>query len=617
MNTSPPAFDAKATLRSIPGKPGVYRMLDEKSCVIYVGKAKNLKKRVSSYFLKNVSSPKTRVMVSHIRDIEITVTHTENEALILENNLIKSLKPRYNVLFRDDKSYPFIYLSSEHDFPRLGVHRGAKKKKGRYFGPYPSAGAVRETLHLLQKIFPVRQCEDSFYNNRSRACLQHQIKRCTAPCVGLISKEDYAEDVNHAIMFLEGKSNVVIEQLIKRMEEASAELAFEKAAHFRDQIANLQRVQEKQYIDSEDGNQDIIAAALASGIACVQIFSIRGGRNLGSKTFYPQNAKNTEPEELLSTFIAQYYLGDAHTQGREIPADIILSHAIESQDVIEQVLKDQSEHSVKLQARPRGQRARWLEMAIQNVNQALQIRLNSHATVLQRYEALQTALELDELPTRMECFDISHTMGEATVASCVVFDEKGPLKADYRRFNIEDITPGDDYAAMKQALLRRYKRLKEGEGKLPDILFIDGGKGQVSQAEDVLEELQINDVMLIGVTKGEGRNPDLDTLYLSASKRKIILPADSPALHLTQQIRDEAHRFAVSGHRNRRAKKRKTSVLEDIEGLGPKRRQQLLKQFGGLQEVTRAGIEDIARVPGISKQLAKKIYDTFHMSNEK
>lgn len=617
MNTSPPDFDAKAALRSIPEKPGVYRMLDEKSCVIYVGKAKNLKKRVSSYFLKNVSSPKTRVMVSHIRDIEITVTHTENEALILENNLIKSLKPRYNVLFRDDKSYPFIYLSSEHDFPRLGVHRGAKKKKGRYFGPYPSAGAVRETLHLLQKIFPVRQCEDSFYNNRSRACLQHQIKRCTAPCVGLISKEEYAEDVNHAIMFLEGKSNVVIEQLIKRMEEASAELEFEKAAHFRDQIANLQRVQEKQYIDSEDGNQDIIAAALASGIACVQIFSIRGGRNLGSKTFYPQNAKNTEPEELLSTFIAQYYLGDAQTQGREIPADIILSHAIENQELIEQVLKEQSEHSVKLQARPRGQRARWLDMAIQNVNQALQIRLNSHATVLQRYEALQTALELDELPTRMECFDISHTMGEATVASCVVFDEKGPLKADYRRFNIEDITPGDDYAAMKQALLRRYKRLKEGEGKLPDILFIDGGKGQVSQAEDVLEELQINDVMLVGVTKGEGRNPDLDTLYLSASKRKIILPADSPALHLTQQIRDEAHRFAISGHRNRRAKKRKTSVLEGIEGLGPKRRQQLLKQFGGLQEVTRAGIEDIARVPGISKQLAKKIYDTFHMSNEK
>ncbi|MDH5601216.1 MAG: excinuclease ABC subunit UvrC [Gammaproteobacteria bacterium] len=617
MNTSATEFDAKALLRNIPGKPGVYRMLDEKSCVIYVGKAKNLKKRVSSYFLKNISSPKTRVMVSYIRDIEITVTHTENEALILENNLIKSLKPRYNVLFRDDKSYPFIYLSSEHQFPRLGVHRGAKKKKGRYFGPYPSAGAVRETLHLLQKIFPVRQCEDSFYNNRSRACLQHQIKRCTAPCVGLISEKDYADDVNHAIMFLEGKSNVVIEQLIKRMEQASAELEFEKAAHFRDQISSLQRVQEKQYIDSEEGNLDVIAAALSNGLACVQIFSIRGGRNLGNKTFYPQNAKNTEPGELLGTFIAQYYLGDAQTQGREIPPDIILSHEVENQALIEQVLKEQSQHNVKLQANPRGRRARWSEMAIQNVNQALQIRLNSHATVLQRYEALQNALELEEIPTRLECFDISHTMGEATVASCVVFDEKGPLKADYRRFNIEDITPGDDYAAMKQALFRRYKRLKEGEATLPDILFIDGGKGQVSQAEDVLEELQINDVLLIGITKGEGRNPDLDTLYLSASKRKIILPADSPALHLTQQIRDEAHRFAISGHRNRRARKRKTSVLEEIDGLGPKRRQQLLKQFGGLQEVTRAGIDDIARVPGISKQLAKKIYDTFHMNNEK
>jgi excinuclease ABC subunit C len=348
----------------------------------------------------------------------------------------------------------------------------------------------------------------------------------------------------------------------------------------------------------------------------VQIFSIRGGRNLGSKTFFPQNAKNSEPVEILNTFLSQYYLGDAQSQGREIPSDIILSHKIENQELMEQVLKEQSEHAVKLQAKPRGQRARWLEMAEQNVKQALQARLNSHATVLQRYEALQNALQLDEMPTRMECFDISHTMGEATVASCVVFDDKGPLKADYRRFNIENITPGDDYAAMKQALMRRYKRLKEGEAKMPDILFIDGGKGQVSQAEDVLEELQINDVLLIGITKGEGRNPDLDTLYLSASKRKIILPADSPALHLTQQIRDEAHRFAISGHRNRRAKKRKTSVLEGIDGLGPKRRQQLLKQFGGLQEVTRAGIEDMARVPGISKQLAKKIYETFHMDSE-
>ncbi|MDH5660012.1 MAG: excinuclease ABC subunit UvrC, partial [Gammaproteobacteria bacterium] len=474
MATAPTEFDAKAALRNIPNKPGVYRMLDEKGIVIYVGKAKVLKKRVSSYFLKNVSSPKTRVMVSHIRDIEVTVTHTENEALILENNLIKSLKPRYNVLFRDDKSYPFIYLSSEHPFPRLGVHRGAKKKKGRYFGPYPSAGAVRETLNLLQKIFPVRQCEDSFYSNRSRACLQHQIKRCTAPCVGLISKEDYAEDVNHAVMFLQGKSNVVIEQLIKRMEEASQDLNFEKAAHFRDQIANLQRIQEKQYIDSEGGNQDIIAIAIQNGIACVQLFSIRGGRNLGNKTFFPQNAKNSEPAEILSTFIAQYYLGDAQSHGREIPADIILSHEIENKELMEQVLKEQSERNITLQSKPRGQRARWLEMAIQNVQQALKSRLNSHATVLQRYEALQNALELDEMPTRMECFDISHTMGEATVASCVVFDEKGPLKADYRRFNIEDITPGDDYAAMKQALMRRYKRLKEGEAKLPDILFIDG-----------------------------------------------------------------------------------------------------------------------------------------------
>ena len=616
MSETDNSFDARAALRHIPNRPGVYRMLDREGTVIYVGKAKDLKKRVSSYFLKNVSSPKTRVMVTHINDIDITVTHTETEALILENNLIKSLKPRYNVLFRDDKSYPYIFLSSTQKFPRLGLHRGARKQKGRYFGPYPSAGAVRETLSLLQKIFPVRQCEDSFYRNRSRACLQYQIKRCTAPCVGLVTEADYAEDVKHAVMFLEGKSNAVIEQLINRMEQASSELDFEKAAHFRDQIASLQRIQEKQYIDAEGGNQDIIATAIQNGLACVQLFSVRGGRNLGHKTFFPQNARNASIEEVLGTFLTQYYLGDAQTQGRDIPAEIILSHAPENADLLEEVLKVQAGHKVSLQSRPRGQRARWLEMAQQNVLQALQTRLNSHATMLQRYEALQSALELEEMPTRLECFDISHTMGEATVASCVVFDDKGPLKSDYRRFNIENITPGDDYAAMKQALMRRYKRLKEGEGKLPDILFIDGGKGQVSQAEEVLEELQLQGVLLIGVTKGEGRNPDLDTLYLSASKRKIILPADSAALHLTQQIRDEAHRFAISGHRNRRAKARKTSPLEGIAGLGPKRRQQLLKQFGGLQEVTRAGIEDIARVPGISKQLARKIYETFHTESD-
>ncbi|MFK5915484.1 MAG: excinuclease ABC subunit UvrC [Woeseiaceae bacterium] len=609
-------FDAKAALRSIPHKPGVYRMLDKKGIVIYVGKAKDLTKRVSSYFLKNLSSSKTRVMVSHIRDIEITVTHTENEALILENNLIKSLKPRYNVLFRDDKSYPFIFLSIHHNFPRLSLHRGAKNKKGRYFGPYPSAGAVRETLSLLQKIFPVRQCEDSFYGNRSRACLQYQIKRCTAPCVDLIAKEVYAEDVNLAILFLEGKSNVVIEQLIKSMEQASMDLEFEKAALYRDQIASLQRIQEKQYVDSEHGDEDIIATAVKNGLACVQIFSIRGGRNLGNKTFFPINAKNSEPSEILSIFISQYYLGNKEVHNRDIPQNITLSHTIENKDLLEQVLKTQSGHAIKLQPNPRGQRARWLDMANQNVLQALNTRLNSHATTLQRYQELQTVLDLEELPSRMECFDISHTMGEATVASCVVFDEKGPLKSDYRRFNIEDITPGDDYAAMKQALFRRYKRLKEGEAKLPDILFIDGGKGQVSQARDVLEELQLTQVLLIGITKGEGRKADLDTLYLSESKRKIILPPDSAALHLTQQIRDEAHRFAISGHRNRRAKTRKTSVLEGIAGLGPKRRQQLLKQFGGLQEVTRAGIEDMARVPGISKQLATKIYETFHLEND-
>ncbi|MCG6886071.1 MAG: excinuclease ABC subunit UvrC [Proteobacteria bacterium] len=604
-------FDPKAFIKTLPGKPGVYRMRDADGTVIYVGKARNLKNRVSSYFQKNLTSPKTRVLVSRICAIDITVTHTENEALLLEINLIKSLRPRYNVLYRDDKSYPYIFLS-DHTFPRLGVHRGARRAKGRYFGPYPSAGAVRETLNLLQKVFPVRQCEDSFYSHRSRPCLQYQIKRCLAPCVGLVSPERYADDVRHAVMFLEGKSSRVIDELVTCMEEAAQRQEFEQAASYRDQIASLQRIQEKQYISSNGGDLDVIAVAVEQGVGCVQVFTIRDGRNLGNRVWFPKREAGPLDQDdsvtLLDSFLSQYYLSD----GRPVPAEILLSQAPSEPELLEQTLSSESGHKVGLHYRLRGQRARWVKMALQNAQHSLNSRLASQATLLQRYEALQEALDLDEMPQRLECFDISHTMGEATVASCVVFDTNGPLKSDYRRFNITDITPGDDYAAMKQALQRRYRRLKEGEARLPDILFIDGGKGQLSQASDVLEELQITGVQLVSIAKGPDRKPGLETLYLSGQGTELILPADSRALHLIQQIRDEAHRFAITGHRQRRQRKRSTSPLEVIPGLGPKRRQRLLKQFGGLQEVARAGVEDLARVSGISARLAQQIYDAFH-----
>ena len=606
----------KEILKTLPQLPGVYRMYNADGDLIYIGKAINLKKRVSSYFQKTHTDAKTASLVKRIDNIETIVTHTEGEALLLENNLIKEHLPRYNILYRDDKSYPYIYISTDQDFPRLRFHRGARKGKGRYFGPYLSAGAVRETLAIMQKVFSVRQCSESFYKNRSRACLQYQIKRCSAPCVGLVDKATYANEVKHVVMFLEGKSTELNNVLIKQMEQASENLDYETAAGLRDQITNLRRIQEKQYISEGEGDYDVIAAASKSGVSCVQLFMIRGGHNLGNKAFYPKKSASEQTADLINAFLSQHYLGSTATNKQNMPATILIAEEVPDRDVLSELLSEQTGKKIAIRFKVKGSRARWISMAKHNAELAVSSRLATNTSLLKRFEKLREVFSLEETPSRLECFDISHTMGEATVGSCVVFGHDGPIKSDYRRYNIEDITPGDDYAAMQQALMRRYKRLKEGEGKLPDILFIDGGKGQVSQAEAVLEELQINDVMLIGVTKGEGRKADLDTLYLSATQRKIILPADSPALHLTQQIRDEAHRFAISGHRNRRAKKRKTSVLEGIEGLGPKRRQQLLKQFGGLQEVTRAGIEDMARVPGISKQLAKKIYETFHMDSK-
>ena len=613
MSASPKEqFDSKTFLKNLTSRPGVYRMYDADDSVIYVGKARNLKKRVSSYFQKRDSSPKTRALVANIQRIEVTVTHTENEALILENTLIKAHRPRYNILLRDDKSYPYIFLSAD-PFPRLGFHRGKRNRKGRYFGPYPSACAVRESLNLLQKLFPVRQCEESFYRNRSRPCLQYQIKRCTAPCVGLISKEAYQEDVRHAVMFLEGKDNQVIDELVKRMEQASTGLEYEKAAHYRDQIANLRRVLEKQYVMGTGGNLDVIAAVVRNGVGCVQLFFIRSGRNLGNKTFFPHHTGLADVGEILSAFISQYYLASREGKtDKVIPQEILVNQLPDDGKLLAEVLATQCGRKITLTDRVRGDRARWVRMAETNAEQALASHLATKSNLMARFEALQEALSLEAIPQRLECFDISHVMGEATVASCVVFDINGPAKSDYRRFNIDDITPGDDYAAMRQAIMRRFRRLKEGEGKIPDILFIDGGKGQLKQAEEVLEELQVAGVMLIGIAKGPTRKPGLEQLFLSGQESPIILPSDSSALHLIQQVRDEAHRFAITGHRQRRGKKRRMSPLEEIEGLGPKRRQLLLRQFGGLQEVARAGIEDLCRVKGISKQLAQRIYDTFH-----
>ncbi len=611
QNSSKPVFDTEHFLQELTSKPGVYQMLDAAGIVIYVGKAKNLKKRVSSYFRKTGQTPKTQVMVSQIANIEILVTHTESEALLLENNLIKNLKPRYNILLRDDKSYPYIFLSDQDRFPRLAFHRGARKNKGRYFGPFPNGHSVKSSLNLLQKLFPVRQCEDSFYKNRSRACLQYQIKRCSAPCVGLVSEADYAEDVRHTILFLEGKSNQVIDELIKRMDEAAAQLEYEKAALHRDQIVSLRRLQETQYVSNEKGDLDVIAIEYQQGIACIQVFFIRDGLNLGNKSFFPKNARHQTVSELLSAFIAQFYLSSLKTD-RLIPSLILVSHPFEDQALIETVLKEQSGHKVEIRDKVRGERLRWLQMALANAQTALLSRLSNRASVVERFKELQKALNMDTVPERLECFDISHSSGEATVASCVVFDQSGPLKSDYRRFNIDNITPGDDYAAMHQALTRRYIRAAKGDGRLPDLLVIDGGKGQVKQARDVLEELQLNSVRIIGITKGEGRKAEHDTLLLSETNEKVILPSNSKAMHLLQHIRDEAHRFAITGHKTRRAKARKTSQLEKISGLGPKRRQELLKQFGGLQEVARAGVEDLAKIKGISKSLAQKIYDHFH-----
>jgi excinuclease ABC subunit C len=598
-------FEPQSFLKTLVTLPGVYRMLDERGVVLYVGKARNLRRRVSSYFRENQSSTRTRSLVAQIQAIEVTVTHTEAEALILESRLIKEFQPRYNILLRDDKGYPYIHVA-DGDFPRLTLYRGARRGPGRYFGPYPHANAVRDTLNLLQKVFRLRSCEDSFFRARSRPCLQYQIKRCTAPCVGLIDREGYQRYLSDAVLFLEGRSGQVIEDLARRMEAAAAALKFEAAAVYRDQIAELRQIQQRQHVEGESGDLDVVAAVARGGAACVQVFVFRGGRLLGNKAFFPRLPEDEDAGAVLGAFLAQYYLD------REIPAELLVSHELVDAALLAQAFQERTGRRIALVAHPRGERARWLVLARRNAEHALSAHLSSQAGMGQRLEALRDALGLEDVPNRMECFDISHTGGEATVAACVVFGAEGPIKTDYRRYNVEGIAPGDDYAALRQALTRRYTRLREEEGRLPDVLFIDGGKGQLAQAREVLEELQVVGVTAVGVAKGPERKPGLETLFLSGENRPFILPADSAALHLVQQIRDEAHRFAITGHRQRRAKARATSALERIPGIGPKRRQALLRQFGGLKQLARAGVEDIAGVEGISAELAQRIYDAFH-----
>jgi excinuclease ABC subunit C len=603
------SFDSKAFLKAVTGKPGIYRMYNAEGKVLYVGKARNLKKRLQSYFRSSGLSPKTELLVSQIADVDVTVTHTESEALLLENNLIKEYRPRYNVLLRDDKSYPYIYISDKDKYPRIDLHRGARKKPGRYLGPYPNAGAVRETISLLQKTFRIRQCEDSYFRNRSRPCLQYQIKRCTAPCVNLISEQAYRQDIKHTLLFLEGKSSQIVEELVAAMEKAADKKNYEKAASYRDQISNLKTITERQHVSAEKGDIDIIACVTEGGQACIQVFYIRNGLNLGNRSYFPSLPEAMEIADILAAFIPQFYLG------RDIPANLILSTRPTDASLLQNTLSEKAGRKITFSTRVRGERAHFLEMALNNASQALSSRLASRTGLLQRFEALQEVLQLESIPQRLECFDISHTQGEATNASCVVFTQEGPFKNDYRRYNINNITPGDDYAAMRQALQRRYKKTKEDDEevrKLPDLLFIDGGKGQLRQGVEVFDELGINSVLLVGVAKGEGRKAGLEKLVFSDGRADLHLEAESTALHLILQIRDEAHRFAISGHRAQRAKKRTQSPLEDIAGLGPKRRQTLLKFFGGLQGITRAGVEDLAKIPGISSKLAQAIYDQFH-----
>ena len=589
------AFDPKGFVAGLPNLPGVYRMLGPGGDALYVGKARDLKKRVGSYFTKHAASPRIQMMLSQVASVEVTATRSEGEALLLENNFIKSLAPRYNILFRDDKSYPYLMVTG-HRYPRLGFHRGAKDKRNRYFGPFPHAYAVRESIQLLQRVFRLRTCEDTVFENRSRPCLLHQIRRCTAPCTGRIAPEPYAEDVRNAMLFLEGREDDVINNLSDKMKSASEGQRYEEAAAYRDQVRALSRIQARQYVESNRGvDADVVACAFDGGIPCVNLVMIRGGRHVGDRSFFPSNAEGASEQEVIAAFLEQHYLE------QPAPPLVVASQEVEL---------DLPETEVVTPSH--GERRVWLDMARKNALLAIAQRVRDRATQEGRLLALREALGLPEGAQRIDCFDISHTMGEATVASCVVYDRQQMQKSEYRRFNIRGITPGDDYAAMRQVLERRYQRMSADGGRVPDLILIDGGRGQVSAARAALADLGLHQACVVGVAKGPERKPGMEELVLESEERSLELPPSHPGLHLIQQIRDEAHRFAVVGHRARRGKARTTSMLNEIPGIGAKRRQALIEHFGGLRGVQAAAVDDIAKVAGISRPLAERIYRHLH-----
>ena len=599
------AFDSTNLIAGLPHLPGVYRMLDAKQGVLYVGKARDLKKRVASYFQKSDHGPRTQVMLSQVAGVEVTVTRSEGEALLLENNLIKSLAPRYNILFRDDKSYPYLMISGG-PYPRLGFHRGALDRENAYYGPFPSAAAVRESIQLLQKVFRLRTCEDSVFQNRSRPCLLHQIRRCSAPCVGLIGPEEYAADVRNAALFMEGREDDVLSTLAARMQDASDQREYEQAAIFRDQIKALSSVQQTQYVDmAKSADVDAVACVMEGEVACVNLVMVRNGRYLGDRSFFPEHAETHRPDDVVAAFLAQHYL-------QAPPPAVIVIEEEAGTGELAVLLSQQASRPVQIVSRPQAERRAWLEMAARNAELALAQRTRERGTQETRLAAMREALGLAAAVQRIECFDVSHTMGEAPVAACVVYDQLRLRNGEYRRYNITGVTPGDDYGALRSALQRRYEKVTRGEGVVPDLVLIDGGRGQVNAAKEILAELGLSDVYLIGVAKGPERKPGLEELVLADSQRTLRLAKDDPGLHLIQQIRDEAHRFAITGHRARRGKARVTSSLEGIPGIGAKRRRQLLERFGGLRGVAAASVDDLAQVEGISRMLAERIYRELH-----
>jgi len=599
-------FAGKAFSARLPTRPGVYLMRDSEGIALYIGKALNLRKRVASYFDARPKNERIMRMIARIAVIEVSLTRTEGEALLLENEWIKSLKPRYNILLRDDKSYPWIVMSSAHEFPRIAFHRGARDKTKRYFGPYPSAGSVRHSINLIQKLFRIRNCEDSYFSHRNRPCLQYQIRRCTAPCVGFVSSQDYALQVDDATLFLQGKSQKVLTRLIARMEHAAHEQEYETAAMFRDQINSLKQMQAQQFVSTGQGDIDFIAVVQEQGKSCVQLVSIRGGRNLGQRSHFPSQAEGRDANEVLEAFLGQYY------QQRLAPPQLVISHQVEALELLSTVFSEQADRKVTIPPHPRVDRRKMLELASGNARQALQMRLASRANIASQFEALQNLLKLEALPESIDCFDISHMAGNETVGSCVVFDGNGPDKSRYRRYKLKGITPGDDYAAMHQVLSRRYGRIQAEDGSLPDLILIDGGKGQLKQALEVLSEFGLSGIPLVGVAKGRSRRAGYEEWVLPRPARSLRPGPESPASHLVQQIRDEAHRFAITGHRGRRQKAATRSTLEKIPGIGPGRRRTLLNHFGGLQGVKKAGVEELSSAPGISRHLAEEIFRALH-----